>query len=356
MDHDINDEKSEFSELLLDWYYQNARDLPWRKTTDPYAIWVSEVMLQQTQVETVIPYYQRFMQQFPTVAVLAAASETEVVKAWEGLGYYRRVRLLHQGVKDVLAKHGGVVPDRPETLAALPGIGPYILGAVSSIAFNLPVAAVDGNVIRVVTRFLALEEDAASLQVRRRISAWVQARFPSGAARHYTQALMELGALICLPKRPHCPECPVKALCRGAVAGPERFPVKNPKRRIPEERRIVVLIHWGHRRLLQQRPGSGLMANFWEYPHFLASSEGDGFGQAGAWAREHLGKDLSFRFVRKMTHVYSHLRWNLELFQAEWPGDPPPAPPDSAWLLPEEEARLSRVAFVREYMEEKNLL
>lgn len=354
MNHDIKGETPEFTQSLLNWYYQHARDLPWRRTRDPYAIWVSEVMLQQTQVDTVIPFYHRFMEYFPTVAVLAAAPEENVMKAWEGLGYYRRARLLHQGAKEVLTKHQGIIPEDSKALAALPGIGPYILGAVSSIAFNRPVAAVDGNVIRVVSRILALEEDVAALRVRRQITAWVQARFPAGAAGDYTQALMELGALICLPKRPRCPECPVAGLCRGVQTDPARFPVKTPKRRIPEEQRVVMLIQWERRRLLRQRPATGLMAGFWEYPHFILGPNGDGAAQAGAWAKEHLGIELSFRFCRKMIHVYSHLRWNLELFEACWrENDLPPVPPDSAWLLPEEAKGLSRVAFVREVDSEK---
>lgn len=336
-----------FTSSLLEWYHRQARKLPWRETKDPYAIWVSEVMLQQTQVETVIPYYQRFMERFPTLSALAAADEAEVLKNWEGLGYYRRARLLHQGVREVQSQYGGIIPSDPDLLLALPGVGAYMAGSIASIAFNRPVAAVDGNVIRVVTRILAMDEDPWQAQVRRRITAWVQERFPEGEAGDYTQALMELGALICTPKRPRCFECPVQQFCRAAGEAPERYPVKRKKADVPEERRIVLVITWKGRRLLVQRPETGLMANFWEYPHFEAAVGDDGKRLAEEWAERNLGERLTFRFLKKMTHVYSHLRWNLEIYQADRGETCDCSETVGQWFSPDEEARLSRVAFVR---------
>lgn len=337
----------DFTSLLLQWYHENARRLPWRETRDPYAIWVSEVMLQQTQVETVIPYYLKFMKQFPTLARLAEADERDVLKAWEGLGYYRRARMLHQGVREVMARFGGVIPNQPELLASLPGIGPYMVGSIASIAFNLPVAAVDGNVIRVVSRLLALEDDSTTAAARRKITLWVQERFPAGEARDYTQALMELGALICTPKRPQCGLCPVHALCRAKESNPEDFPVKALKTKVPEERRIVLVIYWQGRRLLVRRPEHGLMAEFWEYPHFEAEKGVDGKKLAEEWAEKNLGAPLHFDFIKRMTHLYSHLRWNLEIYQAEWETGVPLDIPEGRWFTSDEEVRLSRVAFVR---------
>jgi A/G-specific adenine glycosylase len=227
-----------------------------------------------------------------------------------------------------------------------------MVGSISSIAFNLPVAAVDGNVIRVVTRLLALEDDAATAAVRHKISDWVQERFPIGQAKDYTQAIMELGALICTPKRPQCVQCPLQGLCLGLQSGPERFPVKSKKIKVPEERRIVVIVHWHGRRLLARRPQHGLMAGFWEYPHFVAVNGTDGAILAGDWSQHYLGKRLTFSFVKKMTHIYSHLRWNLEIYQADWQTGVPLYLEESGWFSAEEESRLSRVAFVRKLRSE----
>jgi len=343
----LKEKTMDFTTTLLDWYHREARKLPWRETKDPYKIWVSEVMLQQTQVETVIPYYKRFMERFPTLQILAAADEAEVLKYWEGLGYYRRVRLLHQGVREVQSKYGGVIPSEPELLMSLPGVGPYMVGSIASIAFNRPVAAVDGNVIRVVSRILAIDEDPSRATVRRQITAWVQERFPEGNAADYTQALMELGALVCTPKRPRCSDCPVQPFCRAAREDPERYPMKRKKADVPEERRIVLLITWKGRRLLVQRPKTGLMANFWEYPHFEAAVGDDGKRLAEEWVERNLGERLTFKFLKKMTHVYSHLRWNLEIYQADRGEGEDGSIAIGQWFLPEEEARLSRVAFVR---------
>ncbi len=350
MEEDIRGVTSDsFSRALLDWYGANARPLPWRQTTDPYAIWVSEVMLQQTRVETVIPYYHRFLERFPTIAALAEAPEAEVLKEWEGLGYYRRARLLQQGVREVAASYGGQVPDDPDALRKLPGVGPYMAGSLSGIAFNRPVPAVDGNVIRVVTRVLAWPEDAFTAKAQRMIAAWVRERFIPGRARDFTQSLMELGALICLPRNPRCPDCPVRAFCKGAAGDPETYPVKRTGRPVPAERRVALRIDWNGRRLLLQRPAKGLLAEFWEYPNLLAASDaGSGLGRA--WTAQWLGRGLEFRFLKAATQIFSHRRWDLEIWEAAWdePEIAPLVPPRGAWFFPEDERKLARVAFVRE--------
>lgn len=344
----LSPESNHFTESLLAWYSRNARSLPWRATSDPYAIWVSEVMLQQTRVETVIPYYTRFLKRFPTVAALVAASEEELLKTWEGLGYYRRVRLLHQGAEEVLTRYGGRLPADPEALAALPGVGPYMAGALASIAFNLPVPAVDGNVIRVVTRVLAWNEPATTAHSHQVIRTWVAERFPDGAAREFTQALMELGALICLPRNPYCRECPVRDECRGMQGNPEQYPVKQAARTIPAQRRIVLRINWKGRRLLVQRPSSGLLAGFWEYPNLQVETGVDAMVFARRWAEEHLGQTLQFIPFKTVTQIFTHLRWDLEVLTAEWPvaGEPPQVP-RGQWFPYEEEVELPRVTYLR---------
>jgi A/G-specific adenine glycosylase len=336
-----------FTGALLEWYAQNARDLPWRKTSDPYAIWVSETMLQQTRVETVIPYYLRFLQQFPTLSDLAAATEAEALKAWEGLGYYRRIRLLHQGVCEVVSRHQGVIPASPEQLLALPGVGPYMAGAIASIAFGRPTPAIDGNVQRVVARQLAWGEPVEFAKSRARLRAWVLERFPPARRGDFTQSLMELGALVCLPRNPRCGECPVEQYCLGNEQ-PQCYPVKKASRPVPAERRLVVVIDWNGRRLLQQRPDTGLMAGFWEYPHLLAPRDAEALKLVSEWSRDVLGVPLEFQYLDRMTHIYTHLRWNLEIFKARWRGlKPPPTPERAGWFTPAEEAALPRVAFLR---------
>jgi A/G-specific adenine glycosylase len=334
---------------LLLWYQNNARPLPWRSTNDPYQIWVSEVMLQQTRVETVIPYYHRFLEQFPTMNALAAAPEQSVLKAWEGLGYYRRARLLQQGAQTVISRFGGKLPADANALKTIPGIGTYMSGALASIAFNLPVPAVDGNVIRVVSRILAWEEDSSTAHSLKIITQWVKNHFPPEAGA-FTQSLMELGALICLPRSPHCSQCPVYSYCQVMLTGgdPQRFPVKKALREIPTERRIILKITWNGRRLLIKRPETGLLAGLWEYPNLLAQTGDDPNQLARSWTQTQLGQALEFQVLPPMTQTFTHLHWDLEIFKAEWPaGSDPAVVPGSGWFLPEEERQLPRVAFVR---------
>jgi A/G-specific adenine glycosylase len=338
----------EITSRLLSWYRQNARKLPWRETKDPYAIWVSEVMLQQTRVETVIPYYTKFLDQFPTVNALAAASEDDILKVWEGLGYYRRAKLLHKAAGEVVNQFDSQLPADPKILSSLPGIGEYMAGSLASIAFDLPVPAVDGNVIRVVTRMLAWGEEATTPKSKKMISEWVRKQFPQGQAGDFTQALMELGALVCLPRAPRCSKCPLVDDCKASKVNPEGFPIKKLPREIPVERRIVLRITWNQKRLLYQRPKDGLMAGFWEYPTVLAKQDEDALALATTWAAQYLGRTLTFHFLGQMTHEYTHLRWNLEIFDGKWEGKKEPNPiKDGLWLSPEEESKLPRVAFIR---------
>lgn len=269
--------KAYFSRELLVWYRANRRDLPWRRNKDPYRIWVSEIMLQQTRVDTVIPYYNRFMERFPTVQALAEAPEEEVLKCWEGLGYYSRARNLQAGAKEVMRLHGGSIPDDVTAVAALKGVGPYTRGAIMSIAFNRSEPAVDGNVMRVLSRYMCLDDDIAKSSTRVRMELLAQSLIPEGAAGDFNQGLMELGALICTPKSPGCLICPVMAHCAGRLAGREKeLPIKTKAKPPRPELRLAALVegsgeHAG-RILVRQRPDSGLLAKMWELPHILSAS------------------------------------------------------------------------------------
>lgn len=232
------------AEALIAWFREHARDLPWRRTDDPYAIWVSEIMLQQTQVRTVLPYYERFMRQFPTLKALANASEEEVIRAWAGLGYYARARNLQRGARAVMERHGGQVPCKPAELVRLPGVGRYTAGAIASIAFNVPAPVLDGNVIRVLCRLHALGGDPRRAPLHDRLWELAEAIIPPGQASRFNPAIMELGAQVCTPQKPACDRCPIAFACRARAQGrPEAFP-ETPKAPPPEPVRMVAGIVW----------------------------------------------------------------------------------------------------------------
>lgn len=249
---------SQITEPLLAWYEKNARVLPWRENTDAYRVWVSEIMLQQTRVDTVIPYYERFLRRFPDVAALAAAPEQELLKMWEGLGYYSRVRNMQKAAQQICEKYNGIFPNEYEQLLSLPGIGAYTAGAVASIAWNKPYAAVDGNVLRVVTRLTADSREISNTKFKNEITAALQEIYPVDKCGIFTQSLMELGAVVCMPNgTPRCTECPLQSLCSACAAGTQpAYPVKKKKaqRRI-EEKTVLLMIHAG-RLALQKEPGA----------------------------------------------------------------------------------------------------
>ncbi len=270
--------------LLLAWYDRSRRALPWRGTADPYAIWVSEIMLQQTRVETVIPYYLRFLARFPSVEALAQAEIEEVLASWSGLGYYRRARQMHGAAKQLAAS--GSFPHTPEGLRALPGIGDYTAAAVASIAFGVVTPVVDGNVERVVGRLLALEGDPKTAGARARLREAAAALLNPARPGDSNQALMELGATVCLPQRPRCLACPLAAGCEALAAGdPERFPPPRRRRATTEVRLLVALVEEEGRTLLFRRPeDSALLAGTWELP-WVELEEGAGASE-GWWRVE----------------------------------------------------------------------
>ncbi|MBI4399099.1 MAG: A/G-specific adenine glycosylase [Candidatus Omnitrophica bacterium] len=252
--------------LLSRWYARHKRALPWRKTRDPYAVWISEIMLQQTRVDTVIPYFKRWMKRFPTMQSLAKAGEEEVLKHWEGLGYYSRARNLHRAAKQI-ASSGTKFPDSKEALLALPGIGKYTAGAILSIAFDQREPLVDGNVFRVFARLFNIHSDIEALSTRKKIWGLASAFVPEKNPGDFNQALMELGAAICVPGAPRCLLCPVRSLCEGfQQSDPSRLPVFKVKKKIEPFSGWMFLAEHNGRYLIQKRPEGQVMGGLWEFP------------------------------------------------------------------------------------------
>lgn len=256
-----------FVRPLLEWYAGSARDLPWRSEQSPYRTWISEVMLQQTQVDTVLPYFERWMARFPNVAALAAATEQDVLSLWEGLGYYSRARNLHRAAQLVTQDYGGRLPETQEGLESLPGIGPYTAAAIASIAFGQDAATVDGNIRRVFSRVFNLTEPLRSAAGEKRIWELAEAHLPPGRAGDYNQALMDLGATICTPQAPVCERCPIAADCQAYQLGvEEERPVRAPRKKVPRLTVTAAVIRREELVLLAKRPAGGLLGGLWEFP------------------------------------------------------------------------------------------
>jgi A/G-specific adenine glycosylase len=306
---------------LLTWYGRNRRDLPWRRTDDPYSVWISEVMLQQTRVETARGYYERFLVRFPTVDDLAAAAEGEVLKVWEGMGYYSRARNLHRAARRIVADHQGQLPTTYDGLQELPGVGPYTAAAVSSIAFDRPHPVLDGNVVRVLCRLLHIAEDPRRRLVRARLIDVGEALIPRAAPGDFNQALMELGARVCTPRKPRCDDCPLSAHCRAyaELEDPSTLPVRPPKRVRPHLQVTAGLIRKGNRLLLAQRPPGGMLAGLWEFPGGKQEPGESLAACLGREIREELGIDIEVeRPVAVVDHEYTHLSITLHAFAARY--------------------------------------
>ncbi|RLL40342.1 A/G-specific adenine glycosylase [Oceanobacillus piezotolerans] len=306
----------QFQEDLLQWYYANKRDLPWRKSQDPYRVWVSEIMLQQTKVDTVIPYYYRFMEKFPTVYDLAEADEQDVLKAWEGLGYYSRARNLQSAVREVVATYDGKVPDTPEELGELKGVGPYTKGAILSIAYNQPEPAVDGNVMRVFSRVLKIEDDIAQAKTRKLMEEYVREVISKEDPSSFNQAIMDLGATICTPKSPGCMLCPIAEHCKAYEEGiQEQLPVKKKAKKQKLMEYVVLLIKNDKEEyLIEKRPSNGLLADLWQFPMIPIAK----VNQITDFVFQNYGVHLELMVSKgKLTHVFSHIKWDLEIRAAE---------------------------------------
>ncbi len=310
---------------ILRWYRKNRRDLPWRRTNDPYAIWVSEIMLQQTRVETVIPYYDRFLRRFPNVRSLARGRENDVLAAWSGLGYYGRARNLHQSAGLLVREHGAKIPAELADLRRLPGIGAYTAAAIASVAFDRPAAAVDGNVIRVLARIHGLRGRRNSTALRRQVNPLAEALAEGPHPGDWTQALMELGATICLPRAPRCESCPARVVCAARRSGdPDRYPESAAAPVPRREARVILLVRRNGRVLLV--PESAENSRVWSLP--TAPSKGRGKRAAEVLARG-LGQpgDLRGPTARFRHRTFSH---DLE-FQVWETESPPGKAPGGAW-------------------------
>jgi A/G-specific adenine glycosylase len=310
-------EKGAIRRALLRWYASHQRDLPWRKNRDAYRILVSEFMLQQTRVETVRPYFERFLKLFPTLPALARASLQSVLKAWAGLGYYARARHLHSAAKIIWRDHGGKIPSSKKELLALPGFGPYTAGAMASLAFNEPAAAIDGNVKRFLDRLLNSRQMVSTSNQRKLLEKVVEDLIPPGRASDFNQAMMDLGNLVCIPARPRCLECPVRRICasRGRKGQGRQRKVKK----IRKEIWVVALVEQEGRFLLHRKEGQGLLAGLWQFPTVVLEREGnskEGKKRAGAREREALKRALQERFGLRVKmkgalpiqeHQFTHL-------------------------------------------------
>lgn len=331
---------------LLAWYRAHRRDLPWRRTSDPYAIWISEAMLQQTRVETVIPYWERFLARFPDVEALATADVEDVYGLWAGLGYYSRARNLHAAARALVERFDAKLPDDAEALRSLPGIGRYTAGAIASIAFDRPEPVLDGNVERVLARLLGLREDVKSKPVSEELWREAAALAAGRSPGDLNQALMELGALVCTPRAPRCTECPVASGCVARREGdPEALPVRAPRSAPLAARAVAALVLRRGRALLVRRPPGGLLGGLWELPGgalVRGEKPEDGLRRS---LREGVGVELErATSAGAVEHVFTHRRLRLHLFHAEVsPGRLRLAGPTAhRWLPP---ARIGEVAY-----------
>ncbi len=298
---------------LIPWYSDHARDLPWRRDRDPYHVWLSEIMLQQTRVEAVKGYYSRFLAAVPDIPTLARANEELLHKLWEGLGYYARVRNLQTAAKQILQTHGGVFPADYASVRALQGIGDYTAGAICSICFELPTPAVDGNVLRVISRLRKDGRCVDDAAVRRSVREDLARIYPVPGAGTMTQALMELGATVCVPNgAPHCDACPLSDLCRARQDGCQTdYPVRAEKKKRRVEALTVFVLDCGGALALRKRGASGLLAGLWEFPNVPGHLEAqEALDQASAWGCRPTG--IQKRLQR--THVFTHIQWDMRCY------------------------------------------
>ena len=343
-----------FREKLLAWYDANKRDLPWRRTQDPYKIWISEIMLQQTRVDTVIPYYERFLDWFPTIEDLANAQEEKLLKAWEGLGYYSRVRNMQKAAQQMMENNGGVFPSSYEEISKLKGIGPYTAGAIASIAFGLPEPAVDGNVMRVLARLFEVDYDIGVPTNRKIFQAMMEILIDPDRPGDFNQALMDLGSDIESPVNPRPEESPVKEFSASYQHGTmDRYPIKAPKKKpVPVYLTAFIIMDNQGRYLLEKNEREGLLSGFWHFPLIEVDSLSENQGQLSLLDGQRHAVDnpeiLSFeqdydlaidwqdRSYPIVQHVFSHRKWQVQLRYGLVKEGEQPASESTVWLTPEE--------------------
>jgi len=309
-----------FSTRLLAWYAVHQRRLPWRGARDPYRIWVSEIMLQQTQVDTVIPYYRRWCKRFPTIRALAAAPQEAVLRLWEGLGYYARARNLHRAAQQIVHEHAGRIPRTGAELRLLPGIGRYTAAAIASIAFGVDAAVLDGNVKRVLARVFDFREDIKSARGEKKLWALAESLVPAGQAGDYNQAIMDLGATICTPLAPNCRACPVRTLCTAYKLGVQlERPVTRKRSPIPSKVLAAGVIRKNGRVLIRQRSANGLLGGLWSFPSGPPKNRQDLAGALSRAINEELGMKIDVgRQVQTIMHTFSHFQLMLHVFDCRW--------------------------------------
>ena len=311
--------KQRIQTKLLQWFEKNGRDLPWRKTKDPYTIWVSEIMLQQTQVNTVIPYYQNFLKAFPTRNHLAKADLSKVLKVWEGLGYYSRARNLHRASQVVLNRFHGIIPNNLKDLLSLPGIGRSTAGAILSFAFQKEAPILDGNAKRVISRLFAVSDNPAKGKTEDLLWKISESLIPKGFSNPFNQALMDLGSMICTPKEPQCHQCPLKKHCQGYLSGkPERYPLQTIKKAIPHITAVSAVIEKDGKVLLCQRPPKGLLGGLWEFPNWSIEEKKDFKEYLRHKVKSEIGlKVKSKEPVGSFHQTYSHFKLTLQVFHCQ---------------------------------------
>ena len=314
--------KQSFRRRVLSWYSKHARDLPWRKSTNPYRVWVSEVMLQQTQVETVKPYFQRFMKALPTVNHLAAANEQEVLRLWEGLGYYRRARGLHAAAQRIVTEHGGIFPRNIETLQTLPGIGRYTAGAIVSIAYDQRAPILEANTIRLFARLIGYRDDPTKSAGQKRLWHTAEEVLPRKEIARFNQALMEIGSLICRPNQPHCDACPVALLCVAKRTGAQdAIPKSAQKKVLTDLCEAAVVVRKNGHVLLRQCADDERWAGLWDFPRFEIASEGPLFVQDELVAKVQQQTGITIRpgnLLKTIKHGVTRYRITLDCYEAQF--------------------------------------
>ena len=326
MTENIHECMDKLSEELLNWYQKERRVLPWREDPSPYHVWLSEIMLQQTRVETVVDYYLRFIERLPSVRSLAEASEETYTKLWEGLGYYSRVRNLHRAALMIEEEYGGVIPGTSKELSRLPGIGPYTSAAIASIAFGEAVPAVDGNLLRIFSRLALYSENIRTPDAFHRAVEYYSHQMPDSNPElkagnpcgDFNQALMDLGARICLPNRePLCGECPLAAGCRAHIEMPgkeSQLPVMPARKEKKTEQLTVFVIRSEDRTAVRKRPGKGLLAGLYEFPNARGALDTE---EAVKWLRDHGVEPIRIRRTEDAEHVFTHKIWKMRGYEVQ---------------------------------------
>jgi A/G-specific adenine glycosylase len=312
----VGEKEVQFVDQLIKWFRHNKRNLPWRVEKSPYKIWVSEIMLQQTKVSVVIPYFTRFIERYPSVESLAEATLNEIYQVWEGLGYYSRAKKMHETASIILSKYGGVFPDTLDSIISLPGIGDYTAGAIMSIAFNKPCPAVDGNVLRVFARIYEIQKDVLDPKTKKEITEKVTENIYLDSPSDYTESIMELGALLCQPKNPKCLFCPVQTNCKAYQHGTmENIPLRINKTVQVEEKLVVLILQQKNAIWMEKRKDDGLLGGFWQLPNFYVKPKIPIPQQIeNCFLLEKFTPMIS-QFLFEEKYMYSHRIWKMEVFE-----------------------------------------